>query len=430
MIPVAKSELLLFDETPLQSSITSSSWVDFHTISNPANNGPLEFYIGGTQDEYLDLNDTKLYLEVRLTTDPAANVCAPVNLLHSSLFQDVAISLNDVVVQGGTQLYAYKAMLESMLQFDNGVKKTQLRAAGYCADAAGRFNSGAPDNAGFATRAAWTSNQKIVKLIGPLHLDIMTQPRYILPRVDVRVRMTRQTNASFYINSFDINNPIKTASIEITKAVLYVRKVKTLPSVVEGHEMGLLHSNALYPIQHVDMQYLSISSGVSSFNRENLFQGRMPKFVAIAMVADSAFSGNFTQNPFNFRHFNINYCGLFRDGECIPERTPYTITDGHTASDFTRPYMGMLHALEMFNRNDGNGITLEEYAAGSTIFVFNLTPDLTAGSGTQQTYRTGNIRLEMKFGVATPSAINVIVYAVFDGKIEITKDRNIHLDYQ
>jgi hypothetical protein len=216
----------------------------------------------------------------------------------------------------------------------------------------------------------------------------------------------------------------------IHKAILYVRKVRVLPSVLHGHELGLQAHNAIYPVQHVSVDSHTVPSGQQSFTKENLFQGRMPKFLVVGMVTNNAFVGAYNQNAFNFQHFNISYIGLFRDGESVPERTPYDdLTD---TQHYVRPYMGTVHALEQFNRNENNGITLADFVGGSMLFAFNLTPDMTVGGnsgGVQQPYRTGNLRLEVKFKSALTDAINIIYYGVFDGKIEITKDRTIHLDY-
>jgi len=425
MMPCGKSELLIFDETPIQVAATSGAWVDYHSISNPTTTrNPIEFVIPATQDEYIDLNDTKLYLQLSVKTTPATTSCAPVNCLLSSLYQDVMLSLNDVMVQGGSQLYAYKSMIENMLLFDNSTKITQLRAGGFFPDQAGHVNEAA--NTGYVERATWIATNKVIELIGPLHLDMMTQPKYLIPQVNIKVRLVPHSSDQFALLSYDTAAPITAVTIKVHKAILYVRRVKVLPSVVDGHELGLQHNNAAYPIQHVDMQTVTIARGFQSFSEEHLFQGKMPKLVVVCMVSNTAFNGALNQNPFNFQHFGLTYCGLFRDGESIPERTPYIMD---SAGQLTRPYMGMIHALEQFNRNENNGITLHEYEQGSLFFVFNLTPDLVVGSGCQQAFRTGNLRLEMKFGTALTETINVIVYGVFDGKIEITKDRIIKLDY-
>lgn len=429
MIPCGKSELLLFDELPVQSSMTSSTWVDYHSVSDPKSSTQLEFVIPGSQDEYVDFNDTKLYLELQLQKQPAAAVVGPVNLLLNSLFADVAVQLNDVTIQGAEPYYPYKAMLESLLLFDRETKQTQLAAAGYVEDLPGKHNDAAT-NTSHTVRATWLNQtNKVLELCGPLHVDLATQPRYLLPRVDIRVRLVR-TAPEFYLNCWSAGqDALQSAQIVINKALLFVRKVRVLASVLQGHEQGLQQSNAIYPVQHVSMDSHTVSDGQLSFTKENLFQGRMPKFVVVCMVRNDAFVGDYKQNPFNFQHFDVSYCGLFRDGESIPERTPYEMP---SEAHMTRAYLGMFHALELYNRNESNGITLDAFRRGSTLFVFNLTPDLAVGAGgggCQQAYRSGNLRLDMKFRQALPQAINVIYYGVFDGKVEITKDRNIYLDY-
>jgi len=421
MIPCAKSELMIFEEVPVQSSMLSSCWVDIHSINNPEQDGPLEFIIPNSQDEYLDLNDTKLYLRGKVQVTVPDAVVAPVNLLLHSLFQDVTITLNDTVIQGGDQLYSYKAFMNSLLLFDKGTKNTQLSAAGWYPDEPEKFNvADLTGNKGFQSRNALNDG---FELIGPLHLDIMTQPRYLIPGVDVKVRLTRQKN-SFTLMCSNKNGNV--ARVVLTSAVLYVRRVKVLSSVLDGHESGLLKYNALYPVQSTRAQTFTIATGSQSINKENLFQGRMPKIVVVGMVGNSAYNGNFKQNPFEFGQHGISYCGLFRDGECIPEREPYAIDK---EGQLMRPYMSMIQGLEMFNKNANNGIKYNEFQNGSTLFVFNLCADLTAGSGCQQAYRSGNLRLELRFRTPLAATISVIVYGIFDGKMEITKNKNILLDY-
>jgi hypothetical protein len=55
----------------------------------------------------------------------------------------------------------------------------------------------------------------------------------------------------------------------------------------------------------------------------------------------------------------------------------------------------------------------------------NLTPDMNASGACGQPYRTGNLRLELKFSKPLTETINVIIFAIRDGKIEITQDRQV-----
>ena len=68
---------------------------------------------------------------------------------------------------------------------------------------------------------------------------------------------------------------------------------------------------------------------------------------------------------------------------------------------------------------------MEHFIEGCTLFVFNLTPDLSASGACGQPYQTGNLRLELKFAAALTEGINVVVMAICDGRVEITKQRQV-----
>ena len=83
----------------------------------------------------------------------------------------------------------------------------------------------------------------------------------------------------------------------------------------------------------------------------------------------------------------------------------------------------------MYNKSEDFDILLNDFANGYTLYAFNLTPDLSL-AGHAQTARDGNIRLEMQFSTALTQTVNVVVMGVFDGRIEITKHRNVITDWK
>ena len=130
--PCLKSELSLFDPPLTQVTMERAHWVDMYPIASLDGNGPIEFSFLGTQDEYLDLNDTILYVKLKVTKNdgsalPAVATAILANLTLSALFSDVTLTMNDTVVEGGNFLYPYKAMMTSLLQFDEGMKKPNWR---------------------------------------------------------------------------------------------------------------------------------------------------------------------------------------------------------------------------------------------------------------------------------------------------------------
>ncbi|KAK3087761.1 hypothetical protein FSP39_010279 [Pinctada imbricata] len=94
-----KSELDLFAVPHTQASIEYGHWVEHRPLSSITDSGPIEFNISGSGDDYLDLNNTFLYLQAKIVTaNNNANLDAqsdvgPVNNWLHSLFSQVNISL-------------------------------------------------------------------------------------------------------------------------------------------------------------------------------------------------------------------------------------------------------------------------------------------------------------------------------------------------
>ena len=100
---------------PTQTSIDKGQWVEYHPISNISDGGPIEFFIPGSGEEYMDLNQTQLYVKAKVTKVDGANLTdadhvGPVNLSLQSLFNQIDVSLNDRLISPSTPTYPYRVM--------------------------------------------------------------------------------------------------------------------------------------------------------------------------------------------------------------------------------------------------------------------------------------------------------------------------------
>lgn len=167
----------------------------------------------------------------------------------------------------------------------------------------------------------------------------------------------------------------------------------------------------------------TVPQGSHSYIQENLFRGNVPKFAVVALVDNAAFNGSYQMNPFDFDHFNVNFVGLYCDGQALPYRTGYrpNFEKNLVAREY---FMSIIQNMEHMRKNVNNGITLEDFIDnGKTLFTFNLTPDFCMNQG--QPPRKGNMRLELGFSQSLKTTINVIILGVFDTAIQITKNRRI-----
>ena len=160
-----KSELDLFTVPPTQTSAEHGYTMDYHPVSTLTDNGPIEFNIPGSGEDYIDLTNTFLYLGVKITAADGANIAyaaaiGPVNLLMNSLFSQVDVALNDKLVSSSTNTYAYRAYLETSLNYGKEAKESQLTSVMWYKDTAGKMDKRAVvvagKNKGLVKRVSFT----------------------------------------------------------------------------------------------------------------------------------------------------------------------------------------------------------------------------------------------------------------------------------
>lgn len=76
------------------------------------------------------------------------------------------------------------------------------------------------------------------------------------------------------------------------------------------------------------------------------------------------------------------------------------------------------------DRNLNNGITSTNFKSTYPFFTFVLAPDFDIQQ--TQLQKQGNLRIDIKFTSSTDS-INLLVYGIFDGDVQINKNRTIIL---
>ena len=147
----------------------------------------------------------------------------------------------------------------------------------------------------------------------------------------------------------------------LEECVFHVRRVNVSSTVILGHTQALQHTTAKYQIDRVNCKVFSVSNGNLSGNQVNIFQGRLPDRIVIGMVDASAYNGENTKNPFNFKNYDTTFLGLTVNGEHLPGKALQLKFAGtNYVSAFQTLYAG---TNKMF-QNQGNGITRDEYANG------------------------------------------------------------------
>ncbi|XP_030435233.1 uncharacterized protein F54H12.2-like [Gopherus evgoodei] len=369
-----KSELDLFQIAPTQTSIEKSIYIEVPPLSAVTESAPIDFFIAGNGIDYMDLNNTLLYLCCKIVKGDGTELAADaevglVNYPVASIFSQLDVTLGDRLVSQSNNCYPYRAFIKSVLNYSDDTLATQFSAGLFYKDTAGQHEKTELDgeNLGFVKRAKLTAQSRTVELLGHLHSDLFFQEKLLLNGVDVKIKLTRSKDAFCLMGS-----AAEGFKLRIVSASLFVKKVRVAPGVRLGHAEALLAANAKYPVDRVGMKVFSIPAG-----------SRVP---TKPLQPD------------------------FEAGRCV------------------REYMNLVQTAGKHMKDRSLLIDREEFAQGYTLFAFDLSPDQECADH-YSLIKTGNLRAEIRFGRALTVTVNMIVYGVFDNVIEINQRRNVLFDY-
>ncbi|KAK6175844.1 hypothetical protein SNE40_014224 [Patella caerulea] len=373
------SGLDLFTAANTKVDIESGKWHEYHPISNLDSGAPLEFYLSGSGEEYLDLAQSFFTVRAKILNSDGTNIAddanvGPVNNFLHSLFSQIDLSLNGKRVSQPAAVNPYRCYLENLLSYGSDAQKSNLLTCQFCLDTPGHFESSdvsdAGGNKGFKFRAKAFKGSKSVDMLGKLHLDLFSQNKYLLNGVDMRLRMVRSKDTFCPMAATD------TFKVVIEKASLCIRRLKLNPAVTVAHASALMKRNAIYPIRRVDVKSFTIPTGNRSLDKDNLFLGQTPRSVLVALVSNDSFSGISNKSSYHLQHFDINHISLQVNGEDVFGKHPSPNFSETLGYGYTRAFNTLFSGTPTLFQDKGPVITLNGYRNGFCIFYFDYTPEL------------------------------------------------------
>ena len=425
------SDLHLFEKEMIQGGLGDEFIQEFGPIATIQQGAPIEFQFSGGDRNYVDLNNTKFEVRVKLTDDSGGDIATGTkvgvaNDTLNALFSNVDMELGDKPITESNNLYPFRCLFETVLNYPKDVLETRMICEGFVKDTAGKMDTPSPtadSNAGLATREGSFNNSKVVRLIGRLHLDLFHQEKVIPPGIPIKIKLYPSRPSFVIINKKPTNVADQVAyKFQIISARMFVQMKQSTPSFLIAQEKTLQTTNISIPHTKVTLKTQTIPQGVTNFTIDNLFKGKLPSRIVAAMVADEAVSGTYWLNPFNFEHFDLNYLVLQVNSEFVP-RIPFT--PNFETHDYLSVYMGVLSALGYDVGPYTWDLGPKDWAGGYNIYAFKITP---SSSGLVRSPPvTGNLRMDMKFAKPTPKIISLIIMAEEGATLEIDKFNNVFI---
>lgn len=421
-----KSELDLFSTQPVQLAVEDSSFVQIHPVATLGEKSPIEFFISGSGEYYLDLAYTILNLKVKITKKNGTDMVdtdhvAPICYFLNTLFSECSVYLNGKQIASQAN-YAYRSYLESLLFYTKSAQETLLRAALFSKDTASFHDmvTAASTNSGFNNRQSVSKESKVMDLIGPLHFDLSAQSKLLISGVNVRIKLEKNKSEFALLSA---NDHFK---IVIQSASLFIRKVKISPSIILAHEKTLETAVLKYPIRRVEVKTFALASGLQSVTINNAFMGQSPARLLLGLVSNESYNGKISKNPFRFHHYNLSYLCVLKGGIMIPSK-PFT--PDFDSKLYARSYLSLFTDLQRYHSSQNINIDYAEYEGGYALFAFDLTPDFEASHAHVSITKNENLSIDLKFSVSLPETVSLIIYAEYFNNLEIDKSRTVYVDF-
>ena len=154
-------------------------------------------------------------------------------------------------------------------------------------------DSSSERNTGLKRRHGTCTVKPTFDMIGPLHVDVFNQSKYMLNGVTMKVRMTRSKGSFILMVKSDVTESFK---VDILSAKLFARKLIITPSLGLAHERIIQQKMAMYSITHMECKVLHLPQGQKSFTHDNIFLGQLPKRIVLGLVDSRAFNGDISYN--------------------------------------------------------------------------------------------------------------------------------------
>ena len=431
-LPGIKTELNLFNVPPTQVVVENCHWNEINLRNACSNTGPYEFHIG-SNPQYLHLAKNYLFTEFRIVKEDGTPLIhdlqdpnndpliGPINLIAKTFIRQVKLALNGTEVFDSGDKYAFRAYLETELNYGEDAKNSHLQAALYHADGP-PLKIDSDENSGLIARSKYFENSAWVQVMAPIHCDLFTQNKYLLNNIDLRLTIYRNPDA-FCILAPQAAQKYK---FEINSMKWYVKGIDVSKSVSLAIERSLAQYSAKYPIRRVEMRTIHVNAGLRETPENAIFNGQVPRRIVICCVDADAYHGTYKKSPFNFKNFGIDEVSINAAGQTYPAK-PLALD--FSTNNFTRAFIQLFEGLGISDDNKGNNINLPKFKNGHCIFAFDLSPDEDDGSDHWDLIKEGATTVNIHFANPTPNeGIEILVYGEFDNLLTIDHTRNTFID--
>jgi len=410
-----------YNPVPILPKPETSFIVKYRPISNLSDSRNIEFQTTKSPDCVIDLSQTVLNFTFRITDKDgkALDTLLPkfhlalVNDYHSSLMNNISISINDQIVTQ-TNHFKYLSHLINNLNYTNDFKRSVLYTAGYIEESSGTV--------GLSTSASFKSSQERVAKSAEIFVSNKINSSLFLQKKALPINC--QLGVSISISSAEqmvITNLETPVKLEITSAELLVRFVKVENSVLPALTTSLSTKPYNIPIVKTDLRVMNLPATLSTCSIPNLYMGTVPHRVLLLMVESSKLAGTFDSSCYEFGAFGLDFYEFTYNNISFPvHKCKFNAKTG----DLVQLYNVVNNQLGIAG---GSGytpqITYEKFCKESFMIINNFNTDCSISQSTLPG-TPGTLGLTLHFADPLAKNVSLICISEYSSSIIIDMKEN------
>ena len=381
---------------------------------------PLTFNLDKLADTFLQLDSLYFWVKCKILKGDgnpvdAADKFGIVSSFGPSFFRNIKVLLNGFELAPSSETdVPYKSYLETILSHDIRDQNTYLAASLFELDDIDNLECTSPvASQGSATPQAFINRYNRVKdsksfdFTVPVSCDFFRANSHLAPDNKITIVATRESEP-FLIQSSTAGTTGYKIKVEDIK--LYYNRIRLDPTL----SSKILGKPCQYLTVQTQLKKYALPAGISTYNIE-LYNSLLPRCLIITQVLTSASQGNYTENPFNLKHFNISNLVVRVNGQSYP---PDAFRPNFDKGLYSREFTELMIHSGFFKTDRTSSITYERFAKGSSIFILDLTPDR-CGSTDIHKAKPGSLEMEISWSKPLEKPITILAYACFNARYTV-----------
>ena len=244
-------------------------------------------------------------------------ILAPAPNFPECVFENIAVSLNGVVMNDHGRGQHFKSFINKNLGVDKGTKGSTLLANYWSDDLLEsdiKVKTGELSK-GFKDRSTLIEKSRDVFFVFAPMIDILTTERYLPPRNQLKIELER-SSPNMCLLSPDQNLSPKIQILEINMAA---RRFTPNNKICLEHEKRFLGgAGFILPFTRSTIRYRTLHSGVLSSCVPSIFTGTLPYHFLVGILLNEQLC-QIDFNPYIFKPHGLKSFAISKNGVSIPQ---------------------------------------------------------------------------------------------------------------